>query len=189
MLQQTACSTGLGGAECASSCARTLGCRAWRLLARDRECCLGLEAFENGGEGFEHGEVLHPCERECLAFGQPSISNVSLDDVPWLRVQHQLETPLAPPEPEPEPGSAGSAGSAGAAKTGGPGRSPRVAVCLAGQARTLVEPAVWHSIRDLLLERGRHALFMVLGTGDETSTQQHADHGAPDACALQHELN
>ena len=190
MLQQTACSTGLGGAECASSCARTLGCRSWRLLtrdlARDRECCLGLEAPENGGEGFEHGEVLHPCERGCLAFGQPSISNVSLDDVPWLRVQHQLETPLAPPEPESEPGSAGSAG---AAKTAGPGRSPRVAVCLAGQARTLVEPAVWHSIRDLLLERGRHALFMVLGTGGETSTQQHADHGAPDACALQHELN
>ena len=80
-----------------SSCARTLGCRSWRLLARDHECCLGLEAPEKGGEGFEHGEVLHPCERGCLAFGQPSISNVSLDDVPWLRVQHQLKTPLSPP--------------------------------------------------------------------------------------------
>ena len=175
MLQQTACSTGLGGAECARSCARTLGCRAWRLLARDRECCLGLEAPrpEKGGEGFEHGEVLHPCERGCLAFGQPSIANVSLDDVPWLRVQHQLETPLSPPEPEPEPGSAGSAG---AAKTAGLGRSPhspRVAVCLAGQARSLVEPAVWHSIRDRLVERGRHALFMVLAQTQPSSPASH----------------
>ena len=90
----------------------------------------------------EHGEVLHPCEHGCLAFGQPSISNVSVDDVPWLRVLHQLETLLLAPEPEPEPGSAGSAG---AAKTAGLGRSPRVAVCLAGQARSLVDPAVWHS--------------------------------------------
>ena len=177
MLQQSTCSTVLGGAECASSCARTLGCRAWRLRAN--ECCLGLEALgDEGGDGpssssrwSARGEVLHPCERGCLAFGQPSISNVSLDDVPWLRVLHQLETPLVAPEPEPEPepessagsaGAAGSARSAGAAKTADLGRSPRVAVCLAGQARSLVEPAVWHSIRDLLLERGRHALFMVL---------------------------
>ena len=177
MLQQSTCSTVLGGAECASSCARTLGCRAWRLRAN--ECCLGLEALGEGGDEprsssssrwSARGEVLRPCERGCLAFGQPSISNVSLDDVPWLRVLHQLETPLVAPEPEPEPepessagsaGSAGAAGAAGAAKTTGIGRSPRVAVCLAGQARSLVEPAVWHSIRDLLLERGRHALFMV----------------------------
>ena len=29
----------------------------------------------------------------------------------------------------------------------------------------------------------------MLGTGGETSTLQHADHGAPDACALQHALS
>ena len=172
MLQQSTCSTVLGGAECASSCARTLGCRAWRLLAN--ECCLGLEALsEQGGDGpswssrwSARGEVLHPCERGCLAFGQPSISNVSLDDVPWLRVLQQLETPLVAPEPEPEPepessagsaGSAGAAGAAGAAKTTGIGRSPRVAVCLAGQARSLVEPAVWHLTLNLTL-----TLFLAL---------------------------
>lgn len=68
-------------------------------------------------------------------------------------------------------------------------KSPRVAVCLAGQARSLVDPAVWHSIRDLLIERGRHPLFMVLGTSGESSKLQHADMGAPDACALQHALS
>ena len=172
MLQQSTCSTVLGGAECASSCARTLGCRAWRLRAN--ECCLGLEALgDEGGDGpssssrwSARGEVLHPCERGCLAFGQPSISNVSLDDVPWLRVLHQLETPLVAPEPEPEPepessagsaGAAGSARSAGAAKTADLGRSPRVAVCLAGQARSLVEPAVWHLTLNLTL-----TLFLAL---------------------------
>ena len=29
----------------------------------------------------------------------------------------------------------------------------------------------------------------MLGTGVETSKLQHADHGGPDACALQHALN
>ena len=157
MLQST-CHTAPSATECARSCARTLSCGFWRVFAH--ECCLGREALEEQREGpphssrrSEHGKVLHPCEHGCLAFGQASIANVSVDDVPWLRVLHQLRPREAPP--------AVVASSAGA-RAEGVGRSPRVAVCLAGQARSLVEPAVWHSIRDLLLERGRHALFMVL---------------------------
>ena len=157
--------------DCGSRCARTLGCEFWR-LDDTRRCCLRRDVpLERTGR--HEGIVQRPCTHGCLALGQPSVSNASIDDVPWLSVLQKLRAPVEPP----------------AEGFGGDRPPPTVAVCLAGQARSLVDPAVWHSIRDLLLERGRHPLFMVLGTSAETSKLQHADLGAPDACALQHALS
>ena len=42
---------------------------------------------------------------------------------------------------------------------------PRIAVCLAGQVRTLVHPSISHSLWTRVLDHGRHDLFAVLGTG------------------------
>ena len=50
----------------------------------------------------------------------------------------------------------------------------RIAVCMAGQARTLASPLVYRTAFEHLLERGRHDLFAVLSTGSE---------GCPAGCA------
>ena len=76
---------------------------------------------------------------------------VSADEFPWVRVQQR-----APPL---------KAAAAGAA-------APRVAVCLAGAARSFVNPFVWGSIRDHVLRAEPSSpldLFLVLGTGPEAN--------------------
>jgi len=42
-----------------------------------------------------------------------------------------------------------------------------VAVCLTGQARTLVYPPLWRSLRENVLDNGKLELFAVIGTGGD----------------------
>ena len=64
---------------------------------------------------------------------------------------------------------------------------PRVAVCLAGQARALVEEVAWRSTAAYL--SANYPLYLVLATGSQQTSSGNADRGAPDACKMQHALN
>ena len=72
----------------------------------------------------------------------------------------------------------------------------RIAVCMAGQARTLAHPAVWRSAYEHLLERGKHDLYAVLGTGSEGASfgdgakqGSNQDQALGSACGLEEALN
>ena len=132
------------------------------------------------------GLVAQPCVRHCeLAwpveqfFGpnpRVTLVHADADEVPWLGVARGR-----PPEPP---------------RTPAPGEASQlhVAVCLAGQVRTLVHPAVWQSLSEHVLEGRRHDLFAVLGVGSSKRSalppQVRAETGAwedraPEACALE----
>jgi len=166
-------------AACCDACANTLGCLGFSVirqplttkgshfaserLSNRRSCCLQrffAEACSLGDDGGQHersGQLLSaPCTARCLLpaiAGASSSERVSLDDVPWLAPSlWRAGSPEAPPD--------------AAARSR---RAIRVAVCLAGQARTFAHPAVWRSVREHLLEDGRHELFLVLATGSLTA--------------------
>ena len=146
-------------AACCARCARTLGCVAWT-HGRGGECCLRQvrpTRWWPAGPQHTAGVLTSaPCERGCLMYPHPrpnddASQTVSADEFPWVRVQQR-----APPL---------KAAAAGAA-------APRVAVCLAGAARSFVNPFVWGSIRDHVLRAEPSSpldLFLVLGTGPEAN--------------------
>lgn len=105
------------------------------------------------------GRVNKPCVANCslpefsvdhrpVAWGSKRVADAK--EVPWLHLGD------SPPEP--------LANSTASTSTSVP---PRIAVCLTGQVRTLVHPSVYISLRERLLDHGRHDLFMVLSTGSD----------------------
>lgn len=182
-----ACLQAVGGhLICQSRCLRTLGCTAWTWLPGGR-CC--LRQWRPLGSTHIVGAfagVNPPCTQHCSAarpvqqfFGPAPrriVTSADAGELPWIHVAGGR-----PPEPQQDADAIHS--SAG-----------RVAVCMAGQVRTLVHPAVWHALRDRVLERGEHDLFAVLGTGSskraELPRDVRAETGAwpdraPDSCALE----
>jgi len=109
--------------------------------------------------------------------------------LPWVRVRERLGWPdydaLAAADSPPLPPSARDPAASGA---------DSVAVCLSGQARTLVQPTVWRAVAATLLDdaatgRRRRPLYMVLTTRGEVSDLHHSDLGAAEACGLQDALD
>lgn len=184
--------------HCHQDCVGMLGCVAWTWQPDRRR---GLETSSSGrcslrqwlpqGWWHERGSfagILHEAERckvNCsLAFPVQQLFGPNprmllrsgdVEQLPWLQVNQGV-----PPEPPRLP-----------LPTEPP---PRIAVCLAGQVRTLVHPSVSHSLWTRVLDRGRHDLFAVLGTG--TRKQSHLSQSAmvhanawpdraPHACELE----
>lgn len=156
--------------ECCSRCARTLGCTAFVFTRREEEasgtCRLQRwQPIEQRNEpSATSGRLRQPCTVDCLfpelSPGQvgPVFEKASLADIPWMNLYHephhdQFQVPpdsellkinqsqLSPPPPL------------------------RIAVCIAGQARTLAHPTVYGALYERLLERGRHDLYAVLKLG------------------------
>jgi hypothetical protein len=173
---------------CSTRCSTTLGCVAWTLLPKGR-CCLrqwmphGFWRVDGAVSGTLDESAR--CRTKCTLarpvqqhFGPPPhrlVRTASADELPWLDVLRGVA-----PEPARTPRA-----------TEPP---PRIAVCLAGQVRTLVHPTVWRSLHERLLEHGKHDLFAVLGTGSAKVSAQpppvRAETGAwedraPNACALE----
>ena len=98
--------------------------------------------------------------------------------LPWVRVHEQLGSPdydaLAMVERHSEREQS---------------LKHNVAICLSGQVRTLVQPAVWGAVSAFLTDMGNRPLYMVLTTSSEVSDLHHADLGASEACGLEAALN
>ena len=148
------------------------------------------------------GTVHVPCTVNCLLprfeelYPWPKagdtkrlVTRASMSEVPWMRLYdeplaHQFQLP--PDAPIVRNGSEANffrsvgLGTATPRVTkrhdpmATPSPPPSVAVCMAGQARTLSSPLVYRNAFEHLLERGRHDLFAVLSTGSE---------GCPAGCA------
>ena len=120
------------------------------------------------------GLVLRPCTVNCslphfddtnfpwpiAGDGSGVVMRGSMDEIPWMKLLHRPRAAHSQSPPEP-PLSLN--GSLQPTRTGQP---PRIAVCMAGQARTFGHPAIWRSALENLLA-GRHDLYAVLGMGSE----------------------
>ena len=147
---------------CCALCADTLGCTAWTLLPSG-ECCLRRWQPEGAvhDASATAGTVLSPCTIDCalpyrpFGWGDVRIPTASAADIPWLGVGRSA--PDASIRRDQRSRVVGAAVSEA-------GRS-RIAVCVAGQVRTLVHPLVTQMFYERALARGRHDLFAVLSTG------------------------
>ena len=168
--------------------------RRWRPLARraDANAVAGVVAkpctvncsLPDFGENFPWPKA---------GDGSGWVTHASMREVPWMALLHRpranrfqsapepplalngsaelalrMQLPGGPPQPR-RPGAVNmNTGALLAAPTSSrAGQRSRIAVCMAGQARTLAHPAVWRSAFDNLLVQGRHDLFAVLRTGSE----------------------
>lgn len=147
---------------CCNRCASTLACTHWTFFKFDRTCCMRrwLPASSFHDSNATAGRVLWPCSSNCSlpqfpiengSYTMPwgSRHSASADEVPWL---YPGETS---PEYHIQAANFRSM------------LPPRIAVCLTGQARTLVHPTIYRSLHERLLDGGRHDLFMVLSTGSD----------------------
>lgn len=184
---------------CCALCADTLGCTAWTLL-RGGECCLRRWRPERTflEKSATAGTVRSPCKVDCALHHRPfgrdgvRIPTASAAEIPWLAI--------GAPAPDDQIRWEQRIRLMGTASR--KGASP-VAVCVAGQARTIAHPSVARLMRMRLLDNGRHDLFAVLSTGSHgnvlpvgsrfarsVSMQSIDDQCLPEACelaaALQH---
>ena len=158
---------------CCALCADTLGCTAWTLL-HSGECCLRRWQPESAvhDASATAGTVLSPCTIDCALPYRPfgwddvRIPTASAADIPWLGVGRSA--------PDASIRRDQRSRVVGAAVSEVVGRS-RIAVCMAGQVRTLVHPSVTQMLYEHALARGRHDLFAVLSTGwHDNATGSHA---------------
>lgn len=184
---------------CCALCADTLGCTAWTLL-RGGECCLRRWRPERtfAEKKATAGTVRSPCKVDCALHHRPfgrdgvRIPTASAAEIPWLAIG----------EPAPDASIRLEQRVRMVSTTSRKGTSS-VAVCVAGQARTIVHPSVARLMRARVLDNGRHDLFAVLSTGSHgnalpvgsrfarnVSMQSIDDQCLPEACelaaALQH---
>ena len=148
------------------------------------------------------GTVHTPCTENCLLprfediFPWPKagdtkrlVTRASMSEIPWMKLYdeplvHQFQLPPDGPIlrsiEENTTVASGDGGAMGLLRTtqrdvpAAAPAAPSIAVCMAGQARTLSSPLVYRNAFERLLERGRHDLFAVLSTGSE---------GCPSGCA------